>query len=82
MAEEVEVRLSFWPGGLIGGSGVLRIAGTSAKELADLCSSKDSGCPMGCFSCPFDRKCADITESDWSALFSKPKDAKEDSNGN
>ena len=71
MSGEVDVHLSFWPSGIEGASGSVHTASVSPAELAELCTGKEYGCPMGCFACPFDRKCGEISEADWMALFRK-----------
>ncbi len=65
MENEIEVRLSFWPNGLLGKGGIARTASISLKELAEMCGSREDGCPMGCFSCPFDKKCSEVSLDDW-----------------
>lgn len=65
MEDEIEVRLSFWPNGLLGKGGVARTASISLSDLAAMCCSREDGCPMGCFSCPFDKKCCEVSLDDW-----------------
>lgn len=78
MAEEVEVHLSFWPTGIVGGKGNFHSASLPLEELAGLCASKEDGCPMGCFPCPFEKKCVDVGLSDWKALLEIEEDGKKE----
>ena len=70
MGSQVEMRLSFWPSGIIGGKAKVNEAIVDAEELAKLCADPKCHCPMGCFSCPFPKKeCKDVVEADWLAVF-------------
>lgn len=82
MADEVEVHLSFWPTGIVGGKGNFHSASLPLEELAGLCASKEDGCPMGCFPCPFEKKCGDVGLPDWKALLEIEEDGKEEAVGN
>ena len=77
MAEEVEVHLSFWPIGIVGGKGNFHSAAVSLDELAGLCASKEDGCPMGCFPCPFEKKCVEVGLPEWKALLGIEEPAKD-----
>ena len=71
MSCEVSIHLSFWPSEMEGASGSVHTATSTPAELAELCSSGEYGCPMGCFPCPFEKKCGEMTEDDWLSLFRK-----------
>ena len=71
MSGEISIHLSFWPAGIEGALGSVHTATATPAELAELCASREYGCPMGCFPCPFEKKCGDMSENDWLSLFRK-----------
>lgn len=75
----IEMRISFWPSGIIGAKAKCFSALVNPAELAKYCSDPKAHCPMGCFSCPFDGKeCKDIVEEDWSKYFLEGDEAVEE----
>lgn len=79
MSENVEVRLSFWPSGLIDGKARVVEMIVQPSELAGICVDPKAHCPMGCFSCPFgEKKCEEVKEEDWKVFLTK--DAEESKN--
>lgn len=68
--EGIEMRISFWPSGIIGAKAKCVSALVDSAELAGFCVDSKAHCPMGCFSCPFgDKKCKDIVKEDWDKYF-------------
>ena len=81
MGEGIEMRLSFWPSGMIGAKARVLDMIVGPEDLAALCTNPKAHCPMGCFSCPFEgKKCEELTVEDWQTFFFDKEETKEKSN--
>jgi hypothetical protein len=76
VSEGIEMRLSFWPSGIIGAKARVFEMLVQPAELAGLCNDPKAHCPMGCFSCPFgeEKKCAEVTTEEWTQFFFDKED--------
>ena len=80
MSEGIEMRLSFWPSGIIGAKARVFESIVQPQDLAELCTNPKAHCPMGSFSCPFkDKKCEEVVVDDWKAFFLGESEKKESS---
>jgi len=80
MSEGIEMRLSFWPSGIIGAKARVFDMLVEPAELASLCTDPKAHCPVGCFSCPFgeEKKCAEVTVEEWNQFFFDKEEVKEE----